>query len=159
MSAKPQSRGRPKDDFYLRYYIGHKGRFGHEFMEFEFQTNGVLRYANASNYKGDVAPIRKEVPLSTAVIDEVKRIVKNSEVMKEDDSNWPEPDEEGKQELEIFFNNEHISFACRKIGSLIDVNESDDPEGLRVMYYVVQDLKCLVLSLISLHFKIKPHPH
>lgn len=31
-----------------------------------------------------------------------------------------------------------------------------DPEGLRVFYYLVQDLKCLVFSLISLHFKIKP---
>lgn len=28
-----------------------------------------------------------------------------------------------------------------KIGSLVEVQESDDPEGLRVMYYLVQDLK------------------
>ncbi len=31
-----------------------------------------------------------------------------------------------------------------------------DPEGLRAFYYLVQDLKCFVLSLISLHFKINP---
>jgi hypothetical protein len=43
-----------------------------------------------------------------------------------------------------------------KIGSLVDVNESEDPEGLRVFYYLVQDLKALVFSLIALHFKIKP---
>ncbi len=43
-----------------------------------------------------------------------------------------------------------------KIGSLIDVTESADPEGLRVFYYLVQDLKALVFSLIGLHFKIKP---
>lgn len=43
-----------------------------------------------------------------------------------------------------------------KIGSLIDVTESADPEGLRVFYYLVQDLKALVFSLTSLHFKIKP---
>ncbi len=43
-----------------------------------------------------------------------------------------------------------------KIGSLVDVTESEDPEGLRVFYYLVQDLKALVFSLISLHFKIKP---
>ena len=42
-----------------------------------------------------------------------------------------------------------------KIGSLVDVNESEDPEGLRVFYYLVQDLKALVFSLISLHFKVK----
>jgi protein mago nashi len=43
-----------------------------------------------------------------------------------------------------------------KIGSLVDVTESQDPEGLRVFYYLVQDLKALVFSLISLHFKGSP---
>ena len=38
---------------------GHKGRFGHEFLEFEFMADGTLRYANNSNYKNDVI-IRKE---------------------------------------------------------------------------------------------------
>ena len=33
---------------------------------------------------------------------------------------------------------------------------STDPEGLRIFYYLVQDLKCLVFSLIGLHFRIKP---
>lgn len=47
------------DSFYCRYYVGHKGRFGHEFMEFEFEADGKLRYANNSNYKNDVM-IRKE---------------------------------------------------------------------------------------------------
>lgn len=28
-----------------------------------------------------------------------------------------------------------------KIGSLVDVQGSDDPEGMRVFYYLVQDLK------------------
>lgn len=41
-----------------------------------------------------------------------------------------------------------------KIGSLVDVTESADPEGLRVFYYLVQDLKALVFSLIALHFKV-----
>ena len=39
------------DQFYCRYYVGHKGKFGHEFMEFEFSSSGKLRYANSSNYK------------------------------------------------------------------------------------------------------------
>ena len=43
-----------------------------------------------------------------------------------------------------------------KIGSINDVTESADPEGLRVFYYLVQDLKALVFSLIALHLKIKP---
>lgn len=27
-------------DFYIRYYVGHKGKFGHEFLEFEFRPDG-----------------------------------------------------------------------------------------------------------------------
>ena len=39
--------------------VGHKGRFGHEFLEFEIRPDGMLRYANNSNYKKD-SMIRKE---------------------------------------------------------------------------------------------------
>jgi len=58
--------------------------------------------------------------------------------MKEDDGLWPEPDRVGRQELEIVFGNEHISFTTSKIGSLVDVQSSKDPEGLRIFYYLVQ---------------------
>jgi len=87
---------------------------------------------------------------------ELRRIIQESEIMKEDDQRWPKRNVVGRQELEIRLGNEHISFETAKIGSLVDVQESDDPEGLRVFYYLVQDLKCLVFSLINLHFKIKP---
>lgn len=33
------------DDFYVRYYVGHKGKFGHEFLEFEFRPDGKVRAA------------------------------------------------------------------------------------------------------------------
>ena len=29
-------------EFYVRYYVGHKGKFGHEFLEFEFRPDGKL---------------------------------------------------------------------------------------------------------------------
>lgn len=29
------------NEFYLRYYVGHKGKFGHEFLEFEFRPDGA----------------------------------------------------------------------------------------------------------------------
>ncbi len=48
-----------QDNFYVRYYVGHRGKFGHEFLEFEFRSTGRLRYANNSNYKNDTM-IRKE---------------------------------------------------------------------------------------------------
>lgn len=144
-----------QEEFYLRYYVGHKGKFGHEFLEFEFKPDGKLRYANNSNYKNDTM-IRKEAHVSQLVLDELKRVIEDSEILQEDDASWPQPDRVGRQELEILIGNQHISFTTSKIGSLIDVNQSKDPEGLRCFYYLVQDLKCLVLSLIGLHFKIKP---
>ncbi|KAL3711716.1 hypothetical protein TMatcc_000407 [Talaromyces marneffei ATCC 18224] len=168
------------EPFYLRYYSGHSGRFGHEFLEFDFRTLGdgrsaSARYANNSNYRND-SLIRKEseaplfysiamiwntkrghiVCVSSLLIAEIKRIIKDSEIMKEDDSKWPQKNKDGRQELEIRLGTEHILFETAKIGSLVDVTESADPEGLRVFYYLVQDLKALVFSLISLHFKIKP---
>lgn len=116
------------------------------------------------------------------MVSEIKKIIKDSEIMKyvaykifhathaalipafasssnnfnrEDDTKWPQKNKDGRQELEIRLGSEHISFETAKIGSLVDVNESEDPEGLRVFYYLVQDLKALVFSLISLHFKVR----
>lgn len=84
------------EDFYLRYYVGHKGKFGHEFLEFEFRPDGKLRYANNSNYKNDTM-IRKEAYVHHSVMEELKRIILDSEIMAEDDSMWPPPDRVGRQ--------------------------------------------------------------
>lgn len=37
-------------------------------------------------------------------------MIKDSEIMKEDDTRWPQKNKDGKQELEIRLGNEHISF-------------------------------------------------
>jgi len=47
---------------------------------------------------------------------------------------------------------------CPEVGSLVDIQKSKDPEGLKTFYYLTQDLKCLVLSLINMHFKARPIP-
>jgi protein mago nashi len=143
------------DEFYLRYYVGHKGKFGHEFLEFEFRPDGRMRYANNSNYKNDTM-IRKEAYISGQALKELQRIITESDILREDDKNWPAPDRVGRQELEVVCGREHISFTTNKIGSLADVQSSQDADGLRVFYYLVQDLKCFVFSLIGLHFRIKP---
>lgn len=44
---------------------GHQGRYGHEFIEFEFHADGRCRYANNSNYRND-SLIKKE-SMSTVV--------------------------------------------------------------------------------------------
>lgn len=84
------------EEFYLRYYVGHKGKFGHEFLEFEFRPDGKLRYANNSNYKNDTM-IRKEAYVHHTVMEELKRVILDSEIMHEDDSAWPPPDRVGRQ--------------------------------------------------------------
>ena len=73
------------------------------------------------------------VTVSKSVIDEVKRIISDSEITKyvletlvfaavllsrvlvdrEDDKEWPEPDRVGRQELEVVLDNDHISFTVR----------------------------------------------
>ena len=47
-------------------------------------------------------------------------------------------DRVGAQELEVILGTEHISFKTTKLGSLVQVNESKDPDGLRIFYYLVQ---------------------
>mmetsp|Transcript_4868 Transcript_4868/g.11867 ORF Transcript_4868/g.11867 Transcript_4868/m.11867 type:complete len:160 (-) Transcript_4868:573-1052(-) len=146
------------DEFYLRVYMGHKSRrFGHEFMEFEVCPSGKLRYANNSNYKDD-SIIRREVCLGTAVVEELKRIVRTSSIQSVDDEDWEDPPETRRWELEIKIGNEHICFNCAELTSLADISGSRDPKGLTILYYLTQDLKCLVMSLINLHFKVKPIP-
>lgn len=96
----------------------------------------MARYANNSNYRQD-SLIRKEMCVSLALIAELKRIIESSEIMKEDDAKWPPKNKDGRQELEIRIGDQHVSFEVGKIGSLADVQESEDPEGLRVFYYLV----------------------
>uniref|UniRef100_A0A2K5SB88 Mago homolog B, exon junction complex subunit n=1 Tax=Cebus imitator TaxID=2715852 RepID=A0A2K5SB88_CEBIM len=114
-------------DFSLHYYIGHKGKLGHKFLEFEFQPDGKLRYANNRDCKNDVM-IKKEAYVHGSVMEELKRIIDDSETTKAD-ALWPPPDRV----------DEHICFTTPKIGS----------EGLQVFSYLVQDLKCSVFSLIG----------
>jgi protein mago nashi len=47
--------------------VGHKGIYGHEFLEFEFRSDGRLRYSNDSKYKSDLI-IRKEVYVNPCII-------------------------------------------------------------------------------------------
>jgi hypothetical protein len=35
------------------------------------------------------------------ILEQLKKVVKDSEIMKEDDRNWPMPDKVGRQELEV----------------------------------------------------------
>ena len=39
----------------------------------------------------------------------------------------------------------HRTLQTAKIGSLVDIQDSEDPEGLRIFYYLVQDLRVCAL--------------
>lgn len=47
------------------------------------------------------------------MVDELRRIVDESEIMQEDDANWPKKNSTGRQELEVRIGKEHISFEVR----------------------------------------------
>ena len=94
--------------------------------------------------------------MNTCVVNELRRIVTESGILDATDDAWPEPNNVGKQELEITLGDNKLTFETAKIGSLNDVKDSEDPESLRILYYLVQDLRCMFSSLISMHFKMKP---
>ena len=135
--------------------MGHRGRYGHEYLEFEIQNNGLLRYANNSNYKKE-GMIRKEVFLSGLVLAEIKRIVLDSTILTQNDKGWPTANRSGRQELEVIIGDQHINFTTFKIGTLAEIQGTEDAAGVTVLHYLSQDLKALVLSIIGMHFKIKP---
>jgi protein mago nashi len=115
----------------------------------------LLRYANSSSYKGEKIN-RKAVYLSPSTISVLQNIVARSDIMQQDDKLWPEANESGKQELEIVYNREHISFVTSKLTSSLDIQSSQDSTGLRKYYNLLHDIRVFASSLIKLHFNVKP---
>lgn len=114
-----------------------------------------MRYANNSHYKSDNI-IKKEVYLSQEVLEEMQKIVVDSGIIAVKCDKWSTPDNFGIQFLEIEIGGEYIKLITNKIGSYSQVVNSKDPIGLGKFYYLIQDLKCFVFSLISLNFRVKP---
>lgn len=44
---------------------------------------------------------------------------------------------------------DHHPAQTAKIGSLVDIQDSEDPEGLRVFYYLVQDLRVRIVTMLA----------
>ena len=55
------------------------------------------------------------------VLGELKKMVKDSAILEQDDEKWPEPDRVGRQELEIISGKEHISFTTGKTQPLTQI--------------------------------------
>ena len=88
------------------------------------------------------------------VLDEVKKIINDSGILNHNNSKWPKPDKTGKQTLEVQIDGKSYKYQTSKIGSFSEVQNCEDPEGLTVFFYLVQDLKALVFSLVNLHFRV-----
>lgn len=58
------------DDFYLRYYVGHQGKFGHEFLEFEFRPDGKVKFYIQNSIKSLLlASLRKQFGVQKGQVD------------------------------------------------------------------------------------------
>lgn len=84
----------------------------------------------------------------------MRRVVLESGILECKDQEWPKPDKIGKQELVVRVGNREVSLQTSKIGSYAEVQKTKDPTGLTVFFYLVQDLKCFVFSLVNLHFRV-----
>ena len=146
------------EDFYCRYYVTNKGSF--TFLE--IYESGKIKYSNGA---GEI--IRRRCTLGIAVLAEIKKMISESHILSEIDTRWPDKDSSGGQELEIRIGNEHISFTCSNIGSIAEIDryyrqenigvsdDNSDPFGLKSFFYLCQDLRVLVQSLIKTHFSTR----
>lgn len=50
-------------------------------------------------------------------------------VRREDDATWPEPDQDGRQELEVVMGGEHISFTVRACAAVACVYGVTSPQS------------------------------
>lgn len=94
-----------QDGFYLEYYSGHQGKFGHEFLELSVEMKpgmkcGLVRYKNNSHYRSDDT-ITKRLDISLSVVRVLVSMVKESEILLENDTKWPQKNRDGKQSLKI----------------------------------------------------------
>jgi len=84
----------------------------------------------------------------------MRRIIVDSGILECKDQDWPKPDKIGKQQLSVRVGKKEISLETSKIGSYAEVQKTKDPNGLTAFFYLVQDLKCFVFSLVNLHFRV-----
>ena len=149
-------------DFYLRYYVGHAGRYGHEFLEYEIREDGTIRYGNHSKYRDRTLAgnpsglIKKRVTVAGPVLDEFKRLVRESEITTRCKSDaWPKADRAGRQELEIVIDGKHTLLVTNMTCLMSEIQKLQDAESFTRFFYLVQDSKMLVLNLIQMHHRIR----
>ena len=145
----------PDINFFLRYFTGHRGKYGHEFIEYSFGGDGVLKYINGSNYKKD-GQLTCSFTCSPSIVKNVLSILRESDLLEISDAQWPYPNRGGRQELEFVVDGKHYSFVTSKINSSEEIKVSDDPMGLQKLYKFVQEIRTLFGTLIQIHTQDSP---
>lgn len=125
-----------------------------DYLKFEVEGN-ELTYTNSSSE--DV--IRHRMYLSDFVVEELKRMVDESEIMDERDKNWPMPDDT-ETKLEIEFGSgrktKYVKLTTHKLVSIAKIMETKDPEGLKNFFHLTSDLRVFFMNLITIMYKVKP---
>lgn len=152
---------------------GHRGRFGHEFVEFEVSNQGWLRYSNSSRYRKSEV-IRKGVQLGVLAVEHLKRAIRNSGVLNLPENlaySWSttqmsltskalqyQPAQDiGRQELEIILDGKNLFLTTPKLEYLRERDTFIAKDGLSSYLDICQELKGFLLSLINVHFKVSPY--
>ncbi len=136
------------DELYLELYFATRDRHRTDYVRFVV-SHGELRYTNAA---GSDETIRKSVMLGEAVVAELERVIRHSEVLQCDDRDWVRPDSEGSQELEVRLGRHHVKLKTRHLASAGKISDA----SLKCFFYATQDLKSLLLNLIAVHYKRRP---
>uniref|UniRef100_A0A1I8JPR0 Ig-like domain-containing protein n=1 Tax=Macrostomum lignano TaxID=282301 RepID=A0A1I8JPR0_9PLAT len=144
---------RRADAFYLRYYIGHRGNIRPRIPGIRVRPDGKLRLTPTTRTTRTNTMIRKEAYVSPGS-DGGAAPHRHRE---EDDQQWPMPDRGGpagardrlQQASTVSFTTLQDWLAGR------DHRDQGPGRTAHASTTWCQDLKCLVFSLIGLHFKIR----
>ena len=91
--------------------------------------------------------------MNDIVIDEIAKMLKESNLLPQNDLAWQSKIKHGQQRLDIRFKNEEYSFRAPKVIIPSEINVAETP-GLREFHYFSVNVKSLVLSIIGFHFRV-----
>ena len=150
-----QSNTKPDSTFFLRYFVGHRGKYGHEFIEYSVDNSGALRYINGTNYKKD-GQLSCSAICDKSIVECVVDQVRKSNLLECDDTNWPYPDKGGRQELEIVIDNKHYSFVTCKLNSSEEIQFRGYQHDIEQFYKLVLEIRSFFTNLIQIHTQESP---
>jgi len=131
-------------------------RFGRDFVEFEINNAGSVRYVNKSTYHG-ADMIRKGFKVSSLVVAKIKDMVRESGILSVNDEKWPKPGpNDGAQEIEIVLDGKYLWLETCALVSRNDTMKSSDPEGLSKLHLLSEDIQEILLAFTNFRFKSSP---